>query len=113
MQWLATCVGLTILIAPFLVIILYASMGPSIKYVTLFWINFDPLSHFVTHLGTPKVHHTSWNLPIFSRTKETQTKPLCTKSLSNKQSQFQSIYFKMYVYVYMYFCTHTYMYVCM
>ena len=30
-------------------------MMPSIKYVTLFWTNFDPLpqSHFVTHLGTP------------------------------------------------------------
>src|SRR6218665_3712062 len=29
--------------------------GPSITYVTLFWTNFDslPLSHFVTHFGTP------------------------------------------------------------
>src|SRR6218665_1150429 len=39
-------------------------MGPSIKYVTLFFLaNFDPpppLSHFVTHPGTtPKVRHTS------------------------------------------------------
>jgi len=35
---------------------------PSIKYVTLFLANFDPLplSHFFTHLGTPpKVRHTS------------------------------------------------------
>src|SRR6218665_2996827 len=33
-----------------------ASMGLSIKYVTLFLANFDPLplSHFVTHPGTPK-----------------------------------------------------------
>src|SRR6218665_440627 len=33
----------------------HAPWGPSIKYVTLFWTNFDPpfpLSHFVTHLGT-------------------------------------------------------------
>src|SRR6218665_2958717 len=31
-------------------------MGPSIKYVTLFLANFYPLplSHFVTHSGTPK-----------------------------------------------------------
>src|SRR6218665_2320551 len=29
--------------------------GPSIKYVTLFWTNFDhvPLSRIVTHPGTP------------------------------------------------------------
>src|SRR6218665_504037 len=37
------------------------ALGPSIKYVTLFLTNFDipsPLSHFVTHLGTPhKVRH--------------------------------------------------------
>ena len=42
-----------------------AGMGPSVKYVTLFLANFDPppLSHFVTHPGTPpKVRHTSWTL---------------------------------------------------
>ena len=36
--------------------------GPSIKYVTLFLANFDPLplSHFVSHIpGPPKVRHTS------------------------------------------------------
>src|SRR6218665_2908537 len=42
--------------------------GPSIKYVTLFLANFDPLSHFVTHLGTPKsTSHISDPPPIFSR----------------------------------------------
>jgi len=39
------------------------SMGPSIKYVTLFWqiLTPLPLSHFVTHLGTlpHKVRHIS------------------------------------------------------
>src|SRR6218665_3744231 len=32
------------------------AMGPSIKYVTLFLVNFSPppLSHFVTHPGTPE-----------------------------------------------------------
>src|SRR6218665_3017028 len=40
--------------------------GPSIKYVTLFLANFDPLplSHFVTHPGPPKVRHTS-RTPLF------------------------------------------------
>ena len=28
--------------------------GPSIKYVTLFLASFTPLSHFVTHPGTPR-----------------------------------------------------------
>src|SRR6218665_1984873 len=45
-------------------------MMPSIKYVTLFWTNSDPLpqSHFVTHLGTPlKSSHIS-DPPIFSST---------------------------------------------
>ena len=34
----------------------YISLGLSIKYVTLFLANFDPLplSHFVTHPGTPQ-----------------------------------------------------------
>src|SRR6218665_1764609 len=38
-------------------------LGPSIKYLTLFLVNFDPLPlpHFVTHPGTPKVRHTSRN----------------------------------------------------
>ena len=37
------------------------SSGPSIKYVTLFLANFDPLqlSHFVTHPGTPHQKRTS------------------------------------------------------
>ena len=43
--------------------------GPSIKYVTLFLVNFDPLplSHFVTHPGTPKKYVTHLGPPpIFS-----------------------------------------------
>src|SRR6218665_991842 len=60
--------------------------GPSIKYVTLFLANFDPLplSQFVTHPGTPpKVRHTSWT-PRFlvCLVQKTQTKTLCTNSLS-------------------------------
>src|SRR6218665_1002877 len=45
-------------------------VGPSIKYVTLFLANFDPLplSHFVTHQGTPqRTSHISGPRPIFSR----------------------------------------------
>src|SRR6218665_2103256 len=38
-------------------------MGPSIKYVTLFWTNFDPLPyHTLSHIsGPPKVRHTFRN----------------------------------------------------
>src|SRR6218665_71105 len=45
-------------------------MGSSIKYVTLFWTNFDPLplSHFVTHIGTPLKYVTHLGPPIFSST---------------------------------------------
>ena len=45
-------------------------MGPSIKYVMLFLEKFwpPPLSHIVTHPGTPKVCHTSRNPPIFNST---------------------------------------------
>src|SRR6218665_248161 len=62
-------------------------VGPSIKYVTLFLANFDPLplSHFVTHPGTPhKERHTSRTpRPIFSRpSAKTRTKAPCTNSLS-------------------------------
>src|SRR6218665_3057986 len=45
--------------------------GPSIKFVTLFLANFDPLplSHFVTHPGIPRkyVTHLGPPPPIFSR----------------------------------------------
>ena len=44
------------------------SQGPSIKYVTLFWTNFDPLP--LSHISgpLPKVRHTSRTTPpIFSR----------------------------------------------
>jgi len=36
-------------------------------YVTLFWTNFDPppLSHFVTHLGTPLKYVTHLEPPNF------------------------------------------------
>src|SRR6218665_236760 len=43
-----------------------SNMWPSIKYITLFLTNFDtpsPLSHFVTHLGTPIKYVTSRNTP--------------------------------------------------
>src|SRR6218665_3718599 len=50
--------------------------GPSIKYVTLFLANFDPLppSHFVTHPGTPQSTSHISAPPLFPTTK-TQTKP--------------------------------------
>src|SRR6218665_2609422 len=61
------------------------SNGPSIKYVTLFLANFDPppLSHFVTHPGTPKVRHTS-RTPQFlvGLVQKIRTKFLCTNYLS-------------------------------
>src|SRR6218665_954310 len=45
--------------------------GPSIKHVTLFLANFDPLSlsHFVKHLGTPKKYVTHLGIPQFGSTK--------------------------------------------
>src|SRR6218665_1001109 len=60
--------------------------GPSIKYVTLFLVNFDPppLSHFVTHPGTPpKVRHTS-RTPRFlvDLVQKFRTKAPCTLSVS-------------------------------
>src|SRR6218665_1316591 len=60
----------------------YAGWGPSIKYVTLFLVNFYPLplSHFVTHPGTPRkyVTHLGTPPPIFSRpsTKNPDKSPL-------------------------------------
>src|SRR6218665_171459 len=61
-------------------------MGPSIKYITLFWANFYPLplSHFVTHPGTsPKSTSHISDPPIFSRpSTKTRTKAPCTNSLS-------------------------------
>jgi len=54
--------------------------GPSIKCVTLFLANFEPppLSHFVTHFGTPKKYFTHLGPPIFSRssTKNPDKNPL-------------------------------------
>src|SRR6218665_2079402 len=44
------------------------TLGPSIKYVTLFLANFDPPCHTLSHIpGPPKVRHTSRTPPIFSR----------------------------------------------
>src|SRR6218665_3336631 len=60
-------------------------MGPSIKYVTLFLANFDPLPcHTLSHIpGPPKVRHTS-RTPRFlvGLVQKTQTKAPCTNSLS-------------------------------
>src|SRR6218665_3958164 len=58
--------------------------GPSIKYVMLFLANFDPppLSHFVTHPGTPKSTSHISDPPIFSRpSTKTRKKAPCTNSL--------------------------------
>src|SRR6218665_1762466 len=55
-------------------------MGPSVKYVMLFFVNFDlPLSHFVTHPRTrPKSMSHISDPPIFSRpsTKNPDKSPL-------------------------------------
>src|SRR6218665_2908723 len=62
--------------------------GPSIKYVTLFLANFDPLlplSHFVTHPGTPRKYVTHLG-PSFrflvGLVQQSWTKVLCTNSIS-------------------------------
>src|SRR6218665_1360943 len=64
------------------------SYGPSIKYVTLFSANFyplSPLSHFVTHPGTPKksMSHISDPPPNFlvGLVQKIRTKAPCTNSL--------------------------------
>ena len=59
--------------------------GPSIKYVTLFLANFDPLplSHFVTHTGTPKIRHTSRTSRfLVGLVQKSRTKVPCTSSIS-------------------------------
>src|SRR6218665_1024516 len=57
--------------------------GPSIKYVTLFLVNFNPppLSHFVTHPGTPpKVRHTSRTPRVLEGlVQKPRQKPPCTR----------------------------------
>src|SRR6218665_4049140 len=67
---------------------LLMNKGPTIKYVTLFLANFDPLpplSHFVTHSGTPPqkyVTHLGLT-PIFSRSSTNNPdKSPCTNSLN-------------------------------
>src|SRR6218665_519336 len=62
-------------------------MGLSIKYVTLFLTNFDPplpLSHFVTHLGTPRkyVTHLGAPPPFTGLLQKSLTKVPCTNSVS-------------------------------
>src|SRR6218665_2711350 len=57
------------------------SVGPSIKCVTLFLANFDPLSplsHFVTHPGTPRKYVTYLGPPRFlvSLVQNSQQSPL-------------------------------------
>src|SRR6218665_450605 len=63
-----------------------SSEGPSIKYVTLFLANFDPilLSHFVTHPGTPQKYVTHLRPPNFSKpsTKIPGNNPLYKFSLN-------------------------------
>src|SRR6218665_1044329 len=60
--------------------------GSSIKYVTLFLANFDPLplSHFVTHPGTPQKYVTHLGPPRFlvGLVQKPWTKATCTNSLS-------------------------------
>ena len=69
-------------------------MGPSIKYVTLFFANLDPLplSHFVTHPGTPQksTSHIS-DPPFFSRpsTKNSDKNPLYKFSLNCSRGFFK------------------------
>src|SRR6218665_2727889 len=61
-------------------------MGPSIKYVTLFWpiLTPLPLSHVVTHPGTPRKYVTYLGPPRFlvGLVQKTRTKARCTNSLS-------------------------------
>src|SRR6218665_980186 len=62
-------------------------MGPSIKYVTLFLANFDPLplSHFVTHPVTPRKYVTHLGpLPRFlgGLVQKSRTKVPCTNYIS-------------------------------
>src|SRR6218665_1712936 len=61
-------------------------MGPSIKYVTLFLANFDPLplSHFVTHPGTPRkyVTHLGPHRFLVGLVQKSRTKVPFTNSIS-------------------------------
>src|SRR6218665_1360896 len=64
-----------------------SSEGPSIKYVTLFLANFDPLplSHFVTHPGTPRKYVTRLGPPtpfLVGLVQKSRTKVPCTNSIS-------------------------------
>jgi len=47
--------------------VIISPKGPSIKYVTQFWTNFEPLflSHIVTHLGTPIFSSTCIHTYVF------------------------------------------------
>src|SRR6218665_2851147 len=64
-----------------------SSEGPSIKYVTLFLANFDPLplSHFVTHPGTPRKYVTRLGPPtrfLVGLVQKSRTKVPCKNSIS-------------------------------
>src|SRR6218665_2379059 len=61
--------------------------GPSIKYVTLFLANFDPLlplSHFVIHPWTPRKYVIHLGTPPFlvGLVQKSRTKVPCTNSIS-------------------------------
>src|SRR6218665_3905048 len=60
-----------------------SGMGPSIKYVTLFLANFDPLPPPVTlcHTSRDTPRHISLTLPV-GLVQKTRTKAPCTNSLS-------------------------------
>src|SRR6218665_1831383 len=63
------------------------TQGPSIKYVTLFLANFDPLplSHFVTHPRTPLKYVTHLGHPpqfLVGLVQSSRTKVPCTNSIS-------------------------------
>src|SRR6218665_1996408 len=65
--------------------------GPSIKYVTLFLANFDPppLSHFVTHPGTPEnTSHISDPRFLVGLVQKSLTKVPCTNSISIVRGSF-------------------------
>src|SRR6218665_994501 len=76
-----------------------ASMGLSIKYVTLFLANFypPPLCHTLSHiLGPPKVRHTSRTPDFFSwpSTKNPDKNPLYKFSLNCSRGFLSGFFFR-------------------
>src|SRR6218665_3979440 len=74
----------------------WAIKEPSIKYVTLFLANYNPLplSHFGTHTGTPQSTSHISDPPIFSRpsTKNPDKKSLYKFSLSCSRVLFKGVF---------------------